>query len=405
MNGYSGLNGVATLVAFVALASMALCNGASALDAQDQGIINEWKRSVLDLQNVAQFTDGEDITWRGSPYLRGMVTMVAATGDTDSADMFCKVWEHLQAAASKDIDGLLGWPTEKGSYGRNGRRCIPMDDAIITQSVARFASAVRANPALKVRYGERAESYVAWVEQNIWPKWEDSWLDLSGSIDSIRRVKNSYQPVKIELEKPCGLYRYYNPGKQPGMSLPLNQFLHVAVCYLDFYDATGKEWYLDKAKKMALAAKQIYLVPEGDRWSHWNYWQPVWEGDFKRRNDPVHWVGPHPYRTSYASGEVSMMSQFHKRGLVFTDEDMQRFVRRQLDVLWNGDREEPKFEFTMEGREDPYPASLWGSLAYVDPTIKQLSSKNAGRDGLAELSAWQRISAVPSYYLSLKSGD
>jgi len=393
------------IVAAVVGLVVASAGYARAQEASDAQIIADWKAYVLNYENLTKYTDGEDITWKTTPYLGAMVTMGEATGDTESLDAFCKGWEHLQSLASTDIDGLFGWPTEKGSYGRNGKRCIPMDDAIITEDVARFVRLVRSDPKLKARYGERAEAYLKWVEEKIWPKWEDSWLELTGTIESTRRIDNNYTPVKIKLEKPCGVYRFYNPGKKPGMSLPLNQFLHVAMCYLDLYDVTGNEAYMDKATKMGWAAKQIYLVPEADRWSHWNYWQPVWPGDYKRANDPVHWVGPHPNRPGYASGEVAMMARMHKRGIVFTDEDMQRFVRRLLDVLWNKDLENPKFEFTMKGRDKPYPGTLWSSLDYIDPTIAKMTAGRKGRAGLQAMSSWQRISGVPAYFLRQKEAN
>ena len=375
------------------------------MNVADKAIIAAWKADVLDLSNIKQYSDGEDITWRGTPYLAGMVAMAEATGDTDSADAFCAAWEHLQSIASEDIDGLYGWPTSKGSYGRNGRRCIPMDDAIITEKVARFVRVVRADPTLRAAYGERAESYLKWVEEKIWPKWADSWLELSGTIESTRRIDSNYTPVKIELKEPCGVYRFYNPGKKPGMSLPLNQFLHVAMCYLELYDVTGRDAYLDKATKMGWAAKQIYLVPVEDRWSHWNYWQPVWPGDYNRPNDPAHWVGPHPNRPGYASGEVSMMSRLHKRGLVFTDEDMQRFVRRLLDVMWNKNLDSPEFQFTMIGRDDPYPGTLWGSLDYLGETIAKMTAPGKTRQALDRMSSWHRINGVPAYFLRQKGAS
>ena len=179
----------------------------------------------------------------------------------------------------------------------------------------------------------------------------------------------------------------------------------MATCYLEFYDVTGSQDYLDKAVMMARAAKQIYLVPSGDRWEPWAYWQPVYPGDYRESGDPVHWVGPHPNRPSYATAEVSMMAQFHKRGLVFTDEDMQRFVRLHLDVMWNKDARSPKLEYRMPGRASPYPFSLWSALAYVDPTIAGMAVGEGLRARLDAMNDWNLIRGVPGYVLQRRDGD
>ena len=39
-------------------------------------------------------------------------------------------------------------------------------------------------------------------------------------------------------------------------------------------------------------------------------------------------------------------------------------------------------------------------LAYLDPTIARMASRNSGLEGLARSSQWQRISAVPAYFLT-----
>ncbi len=385
---------------------------ANAAEDPDAKMVATWKASVLKLENITKHTDGEDLGWMGSPYLRGMVKMAEARGDRECLDLFCKAFEHLMSITSEDIDQLYGWPTVKGSYGKAGKRCIIMDDALLCEPVGIFCRVVNADPALKKDYGERAVKYLAFVEEKIFPKWQDSWLDLKDKALSVAWDGRNYKRSDVLIPEPAGVYRFVTPGKKPGMSLPLNQFWHVAKCYLALYDATKKDFYLDKITKMARTGKYVYMEKTGDRVRPWCYWRPVYDGDFKSENEGVHWIGPHPDRTSYASVEVMMMTEFHKRKIVFTDEDIQRVVKLHLEFQWNKDLDNPKFDYPYDrrpGYTKPYPVVLWTSLAYADPTIAKLSAakrstpEQAHSEMEALASKWGGIESVPDYLLKQKA--
>lgn len=386
---------------------LSLAGPAGAVEDPYAGMVEKWKASVLKPENITKHSDGEDLAWQGSPYLRGMVHMAQARGDRDCLDAFCKAFEHLMSIASEDIDQLYGWPTTKGSYGKAGKRCIIMDDALLCEPVGIFFTVVNADPELKKAYGERAAKYLAFVEERILPKWQDSWLDLKDKVPTTV-WDGAHKRGEVPLPQPAGVYRFYSPGKKPAMSLPLNQFWHVAKCYLALYDATKKEAYLDKVTKMANTGKYVYLEKTGDRVHPWYYWRPVYDGDFKEDGSPVHWTGAHPERSSYAGFEVGTMATFHQRKIVFTDEDMQRIVKLHLEYQWNKDLDNPKFDYAYErrpGYKKPYPVALWSSLAYLDPTIAKLSagkqtSPEQVRSAMEALAGkWAGIEAVPKYLL------
>ena len=393
------------ILAFVVL-SVLLFAATVAGDSEaerDRVILAAWKTHVLDPKRVTKHTDGEDICWLVTPYLRGMVAMGEARGDVESLDAYCKAFEHLMSVTGTDLDGLFGWPTTKGSYGRHGPRCIIMNDAHIAFTVAEFARVVRADPDLKARYGARADAYLKFIEEKIFRKWKDAWLELGRETTTLRRRGNRLVREKVDFPGPAGVYRFYEPGKRPGRSLPLNQFLSVAKAFLALHDVTGKPDYLEKARKMALTAKHVYLVKESDRYRPWCYWQPVWQGDFKGPTEPVGWTGPHPKRSSYHAVEVDDFTRFHKRKIVFTDNDMKRLVRLHLDVMWNKDPDRPAFGYDFGPRKQRYPAQLWTSLAYVDETIEKMT--NAGRtpEILEKFAGrWRGIAAVPAYFARRK---
>lgn len=389
------------LVILMLLGLAAVAWGAGATSSgTDDVMIAAWKAHVLGNQRLVECTDGEDICWLVTPYLRGMVLMGEARGDRESLDAFCRSFERLQAIASEDMDGLFGWPTRKGSYGREGPRCIIMDDAYIGEPVAHFARVVRADAVLRAAYGERADKYLRFIEERIFPKWKDAWLDLGEKTTTLCWAEGGWRRAEVVFPEPAGVYRFFLAGRKLGTSLPLNQFLAVARTFLAYYDVTGKADYLDKARRMAVTAKYVYLAPAGDRLEPWCYWQPVWAGDFRSETEPARWVGPHPERASYHASEVATIAAMHQRGLVFTDADIHRLVRLHLDFMWNKSFDRPEFGYYYERRRMRYPAQLWDALAYFDPTIARLAApqwtrevieRNAGR--------WAGITAVPEYLL------
>lgn len=400
-----------SLIASVTLFVLLSAGEAATQEMSDAQIVAAWKAHVLRPENVARHTDGEDICWLATPYLRGMVAMAEALdGDRECLDAFCKGFEHLMSIASRDIDGLYGWPTKQGTYGQHGLRCIIMDDAMIAEPVAHFAQAVRRDARLKEAYGERAERYLKSVEEEVFPKWQESWLEFGGETTTLRTADGGFQQEEVRFPGPAGVYRYYLPGRKPGTSLPLNQFLIVARAYLAFYDATGKADYLEKARRLAATARHVYLEhnaartsDQTERFDPWCYWQPVWEGDFKGETEAARWVGPHPERASYHAGEVSILTELRRRGIVFTDEDIRRIVRLHLEVMWNKDLDNPRFSYYYERRKMTYPATLWGSLASFDETIAQMTAPSETREAIASIAGkWNGIGGVPEYFLKQK---
>ena len=369
-----------------------------AADGQARALAR-WKERVLNTERLQEITDGEKITWFVTPYLRGMVLMAEATGDRECLDTFCREFERLQSLASTDIDGLFGWPTEQGSYGKHGPRCVIMDDAIISWPALRLVKIVRADPELRKVYGERAERYLKFIEEKLFPKWQPFWIEFPGKTVTLRRADGSWKRIEVTLPGPAGVYVFPEPGGKQGRSLPINQFLAAGHTYLELHDVTGRKDYLDRARELAVTARHVYLEPEGDRFRPWCYWQPVYEGDFESETQAKGWVGPHPKRFSYHAGEVSYIAALHRRKLVFTDDDMKRIVRLHLDVMWNGSVEHPVFGYEYGPRRRHYPARLWRSLAYFDDAIAKMADLEEPR---RLRHSWQMIVGLPEYLLRQK---
>ena len=179
---------------------------AGALDEADRALIAPWKAHVLNPEVITKHTDGEDLCWFGMPYMRGMVAMAEALGgDRECLDAFCAAFDYLMSIASRDIDGLFGWPTTHGNYGKQGPRCIVMDDAYILAPVAHFGKVVKDHPDLEADYGERAARYLAFIEGEILPKWSESWLDLPERTTTLRWTDGAFRRVAVTFPEPAGV--------------------------------------------------------------------------------------------------------------------------------------------------------------------------------------------------------
>ena len=155
-----------------------------------------------------------------------------------------------------------------------------------------------------------------------------------------------------------------------------------AQVFIRLYQITGEEKYRKRAEKIFLFMKSRFQY--FDNHYVWNYWEPFgpWDIDWKNK-DTRHWVGVHPYR-NYQAGEVNQIVDAYHHGIVFDEVDIQRIINTNLKVMWNGDRENPKFansnvthvpskkKPTGDSRWKGLAGILWSGLIDFDPTIREL---------------------------------
>jgi hypothetical protein len=113
----------------------------------------------------------------------------------------------------------------------------------------------------------------------------------------------------------------------------------------------------------------------------WNYWEPtgVWD---VTGHDLRHWVNVHPYR-NYQAGELNHIVEAYHSGIVFDRADIERMIRTNLKVMWNGDVDDPQWrnsDARGQWKVPPPPpegwkgraGTLWSALRDFDPTIRLL---------------------------------
>jgi len=86
----------------------------------------------------------------------------------------------------------------------------------------------------------------------------------------------------------------------------------------------------------------------------------------------VSWIGPDPNAEWYVAA-LSIALNLYQMNLLFTDEDLARFIRTQRDMCWNGNLENPEYR-TVAGMTGKYVKGRFLSLqiAHYDPTLAQL---------------------------------
>ncbi len=157
--------------------------------------------------------------------------------------------------------------------------------------------------------------------------------------DAIRYIEEAERVVathNVEWRE-AGDYGYYifpygSPFKFDGVNVPHNQQLSLGRAIVVLYDLTGKEEYGNKATRLAKTFKNN-LVLESEGSYTWNYnWGLAHNGWNEQTNpgvftDPVYAGYKRIELTGeYAGMELDFVSEAYDHGIVFTQEDMQRFV-------------------------------------------------------------------------------
>jgi hypothetical protein len=105
---------------------------------------------------------------------------------------------------------------------------------------------------------------------------------------------------------------------------------------------TGDKLFWNRAEKIYFTAKSHFQY--FDNHYCWNYWEPLAPGDVDLERKATRlWVGVHPWRSGYQAGEVGKIVEAYHYGMVFDEQDIQRIINTNLNVMWNKDKVNPKF--------------------------------------------------------------
>ncbi len=221
-------------------------------------------------------------------------------------------------------------------------------DGMVTYPVAQFIEAVYTTADPDPKYRAKAEEYAALLHKHFYEKWERTWLDLPDG---------------------AGLYKFTPNVTQrfPDTSLPHNQYLALARTWVVLKDVPGLEHrdeYLDRATRMARYFHK-HLQLSGNAYV-WNYWDPLPEEEG---------IGRHIEDHSHATIDIGFAVEATKRGVVFTEQDLQRFAATYADVMWNGSLEDPRIGARVDTNEgDARTWSEWIQLGVVSETVCDIAA-------------------------------
>jgi hypothetical protein len=169
------------------------------------------------------------------------------------------------------------------------------------------------------------------------------------------------------------------------LTLPFNKQIDVGVVALRIWQITGEQKYKQRAEKI-FGFMKSRMQRYKDEY-HWNYFEPGGQWDLAEGAEHIrHWVGVHPER-NYQTGEVSNILKAYNAGIVFTQEDIQGIANTNLKMMWNQDRQRPRFAnsnadllggVTPAAFEGEHAGELWGALAQVDAMARTLLASRRG---------------------------
>ena len=110
-----------------------------------------------------------------SPFLNGFYYGYMATGDREWVDRLIDWTDSVVKRGVKEPDGYIGWPKEDGAGDRSVEQPrytdIEVGDAMFLRPMVLMAGEILKTPALKEKYGAKAEEYLKLSEQ-MFEKWD-----------------------------------------------------------------------------------------------------------------------------------------------------------------------------------------------------------------------------------------
>ena len=330
----------------------------------------------------------EDITWQTSKYIRMPLVAYCLTVDTNYLDMFVKRMNMLCDYLEEGPDGFLGWYGLPLELFRHPEHLQQQVDVILTSFVmaglmAEFARVIQGDEMLNAQYDEAAQRYLTLAEEHLVKKWDvrGRYKDL-GETGAVYITHPDLKPTKANLTQPH------------------NKHAKIIRALLNLYAATQKDKYLVKAIKLGVRFKNCLTLVEEHY--EWNYWDPAgaWDKDTENPSKWKHWIGAE-HRGGYYSLSLSQAILLYEHGLVFNKTDIERFIKTQTTICWNGDLNNPKWSrIDGQASDQPYLCT-W--LAPFDERVYELAyGTQAQRERLKHKEHGWQGGVVASDWLEFK---
>jgi len=365
----------------------------AATDALAQDWMPRWERKITGAMRT-RYCDretGEQLGWLVSPFLNGSHYGYLATGDTKWIDRLIDWADAVVKRGVKEPDGYVGWPKEAGASTRSVKATYTdnqLGEAMMLRPMVLMAGEILKNPALKPRYGLKAQQYLR-LSERVFEKWDSrgAWREVEAG--------GLWVVPPFGIDRRTGRWTEgYEQRKTDGFSMPANKQNLIATWLLAMFDVTGKPVYRDRAEEWFRVMKSRMQLRDGGKYFVWNYWDPGGPWDRKPDGSLKHWVGVHPNGGYYAI-DVEGIVLAYEHGLVFTKSDIDRLIATNRDFMWNQQLQGARFRRIDGGKPDKRwaqtPGVLWTALAPYDPVLRQVFEAN--HDPVS----WGGLSGTPQW--------
>jgi hypothetical protein len=324
--------------------------------------------------------NSEMYIWLVTPRIAPLIKAYQYSRDPEFLEVFVPLMEQIlsQRYIHPTKKEWNGWWHYQGydvviQPNRPGREWGLLDDAsFYFKPALEFALVVREDPALRARYGAKAEAWRKDVEESIRAfDQRGCWHDID--------AKTGWYTETTEYPDPSGVIRQRDAndswagGSQEYYKVSaLNEALALA------YRLTGDAWYRARMEKTAADWRRRWR--EDEKHVEWNYRDDRFAGDYvsrvyqqgrPRRGQYVHANG------SFCVSDVAAAVALYDVGVFFTQQDMEKLIRTNLEFMYRGDlpptfrdvdgrtREASAYKYHKGGR-------LWTALAHFSPKTREL---------------------------------
>ena len=340
------------------------------LEKMDEAKFKDWlKRWEKGIQGDAKdrYCDkemGEEIGWLMTPFMNGFFYGYNATKDPKWVELLVDWTDSWVKRGVMEPDGYTGWPkshaagTDVDALNTFSADSL-LGEAMVLRPVVLMAGEILKTPALKDKYGAKAEGYIKLAE-TIFEKWDKrgAWRDTAGA-GCISLV------LPYGIDPASGKWTDgYDKRNAPdiGFSHPNNKANEIAQWLLAMFDVTKKPVYKERAEKWFGVLKSRIKPKDSATYQIWNYWEPAGAWDHKPDGKTKHWVGVHP-NAGYYEMDVNAIVDAYEHGLVFTKEDLDRFIATALAEKRYWTALAPYSAAIQKKFEESHKPESWGGIA------------------------------------------
>ncbi|NLX59809.1 MAG: hypothetical protein GXY74_12050 [Phycisphaerae bacterium] len=338
------------------------------MDADDRVVLERfighavvYARGLTQEQVLARCREAPEMfAWVEFRHLNCLNVAYQLTGDTQYLDLLRDGFALFRAIMTTGPDEYLGW------YGKpiEPRRLKDQPDLQIDELqmnfraislLAGWVELARSNEGYAARNAETVRAYVELMEKHLFPKW-----DARGHFAEIPGRGGVYYGLDYPIPTKVTL-------SHEKLSIMVDGLLRL-------HRVTGRDVYLRRALQVGAWFKSNLALKE-DHYE-WMSWAPAGKWDVHPDKPDawrVGWIAPDPNGPWYVTS-LSIALNLYQHGLLFTDADLERFVKTQKTMCWNGDLERPEYR-TVAGATGKWIKGRFLSyqVAHYDPVLRRLA--------------------------------